>query len=88
MRAAEGVEEGAAAAAGEEVAVVVAAVSALSETGAWADSESELRAAGRYERSTEMLGVALRGALSQQDLQMQRSSFSSPEVTPAGIFPC
>lgn len=82
------VEEGAAAAAAvvAEVAVVVAAVSALPETGAWA--ESEVRAAGCCERWTEMLVVALWGALSQQDLQMQQSSFSSPEVMPAGIFPC
>lgn len=84
------VEEGAAAAAAAvaEVAVVVAAVSALPETGAWADSESEVRAAGCCERWTEMLAVALWGALSQQDLQMQQSSFSSPAVMPAGIFPC
>lgn len=96
MRAAEAVGEGAGAGAAAaaaavvavEVAVVVAAVSALPETGAWADSGSEVRAAGCCERWTGMLVVAPWGALSQRDLQMQQSSFSSPEVMPAGIFPC
>lgn len=78
----EGAGAAAAAAAGVEVAVVVAAVSAQAGAGA------ELGAAGHYERWTETWVVAQWGALSRQDLQMQRSSFSLPEVTPAGIFPC